>query len=128
MNDDASFDPSGYERESNYLYIPLGYQFDSSHKVGWSFGATAEFDLFLWGRQRTHWSDFNPVLPDIDYRQNSGYGYRVSLRFQHKSKDAIFTIEPFFRYWDIDKSEVELGTLEPANETLEYGIKLIWRF
>jgi len=38
-------------------------------------------------------------------------------------------VEPFFRYWDIDESEVEFGSVfEPANETTEYGIQLIWMF
>jgi len=119
----------GYERESNYLYVPLGYQFDSSHKVGWSFGFGDEFDIFIIGEQRSHLSDLDPILPDVDNRQNSGYGYRASLRFQHKSKDAIFTIEPFFRYWDIEDSEFEYGVLfEPANETTEIGIQLFWIF
>ncbi|MFH1715738.1 MAG: hypothetical protein ABIF19_00170, partial [Planctomycetota bacterium] len=114
--------PAGYERESNYLYVPLGYQFDSSHKVGWSFGFGAEFDVFIVGMQRSH------VYPVLENRQNSGYGYRASVRFQHKSQDAIITIEPFFRYWDIDDSEVEPGGYEPANETTEFGIQLIWLF
>ena len=26
LNDDSSFDPAGYERESNYVYIPLGIE------------------------------------------------------------------------------------------------------
>ncbi len=116
----------GYERESNYLYIPLGYQFDSSHKVGWSFGATAEFDLFLWGQQNTHLSDVGFV--DIENEQDSGYGLRGSVRFQKHGEKTDFIIEPFIRYWNIDKSDVVLGVYEPANETLEYGIQLIWRF
>jgi hypothetical protein len=133
LNDDTSFDPAGYERESNYLYVPLGYQFDSSDKVGWSFGFNAEFDFFIVGYQRSHTSDYDPILLDVDNRQESGYGYRASVRFQHKSKDAIFVIEPFFRYWDINDSEVssagfgEYG-LEPANETTEVGIQLFWMF
>jgi len=126
LNDDPSFDPYGYERESNYLYVPLGYQFDSSHKVGWSFGFGAEYDIFIVGEQRSHLSDLDPSYPDVDNRQNSGYGYRASLRLQHKSKDAVFTIEPFFRYWDINKSEVEPAGYEPANETKEIGVQLFW--
>ncbi len=132
LNDDTSFYPGGYERESNYLYVPLGYQFDSSHKVGWSFGFGAEFDIFIVGMQRSHLSDIDPAYSDADNRQNSGYGYRASVRFQHKSEDAIFTIEPFFRYWDIDDSEVEYfwwgSGVEPANETTEIGVQLFWMF
>ena len=133
LNDDPSFDPAGYERESNYLYVPLGYQFDSSRKAGWSFGFNAEFDFFIVGYQRSHLSDFSPAYDDVEDRQESGYGYRASVRFQHKSEDAIFVIEPFFRCWDIDDSEVTYDSLggaglEPANETTEVGIQLIWMF
>ena len=42
LNDDISFDPVGYERESNYLYIPIGYQFDNGSEMGWSFGQLAD--------------------------------------------------------------------------------------
>jgi hypothetical protein len=133
LNDDLSFDPAGYERESKYLYVPLGYQFDNSHKAGWSFGFGAEFDFFIVGNQRSHLSDFDPTYPDIDNRQNDGYGYRASVRFRHKSKDAIFVVEPFFRYWDIDDSDMKyIGDdtylIEPANETTEIGVQLYWMF
>ena len=66
------------------------------------------------------------------YEQNSGFGYRASIKIEHKSKGRAFTIEPFFRYWDIEKSEIayELwGTgWEPANNTKELGVQFTWRF
>ena len=129
LNDDLSFDPSGYERVSNYFYVPVGYQLDSCRKAGWSLGFGAEFDVFITGTQRSYLSDVDPILPDIDNDQNSGYGYRASLRLKNKSKDAIFMVEPFFRFWDIDKSDLAYGLLyEPANETTEIGIQLFWIF
>jgi len=133
LKDDSSFDPSGYERQSNYLYVPLGYQLDSSRKAGWSFGFNAEFDFLIVGYQRSHLSDISPAWDDVENRQDSGYGYRTSVRFQHKSEDAIFVIEPFFRYWDIDDSEVAFDRdgwrwSEPANETTEVGIQLFLMF
>lgn len=40
----------------------------------------------------------------------------------------MFVIEMFFRYGNIDKSEIEFGGFEPANETTEYDIQLSWTF
>ena len=130
LYDDLSSHPTGYRRESNYLYVPLGYRFDGSGQVGWSLGFGAEYDVFITGNQRSYFSDVG--LTDMDNRQNSGYGYRASVNLQYKSKDTIFVIEPFFRYWDIDKSETERAfwgsAYEPANETTEYGIQFVWMF
>ena len=128
LNDDMSFDPYGYERESNYLYLPIGYQFDGGHTTGWSLGFGAEFDFLLVGNQRSHLSDFDPSYNDIDNRQESGYGYRASVKLQNKSKMGVFVVEPFIRYWDIDKSEPSQGWFEPANETTEYGLLILWMF
>lgn len=132
LNDDSSSDPAGYERESNYIYVPVGYAFDSRIEEGWSFGFGAEFDLFLVGNQKSYLSDVNPAYPDIDNCQESGYGCRGSVRFQHKSQKGIFVVEPFVRYWDIDDSEVSIETIgnlyEPANETVESGISILWMY
>ena len=128
--DKASSDPFGYDRESNYLHVPVGFQFDSSNELGWSLGFNAEFDVFIVGVQRSHLSDVG--LTDVENVQDSGYGYRASVRLQHKSEDEIFVIEPFFRYWDIDRSEIEYeifgAFFEPANESIEVGISAIWMF
>jgi len=130
LYDDLSTHPAGYRRESNYLYVPLGYRFDGDRQVGWSFGFGAEYDVFIMGNQRSHFSDVG--LTDMDNRQDSGYGYRASVSLKYKNNDAIVVIEPFFRYWDIDKSETERAfwgsAYEPANETTEYGIQFIWMF
>ena len=132
LNDDSSFDPVGYLRESNYIYVPIGYVFDGSNEEGWSFGFGAELDLFLMGNQRSYLSDVDPTYPDVDNRQESGYGCRASVKLQYKSQKGIFVIEPFIRYWDIDDSEYSvesIGTLyEPENETIESGIAILWMY
>ncbi|MHC4117717.1 MAG: hypothetical protein ACYSWO_09440 [Planctomycetota bacterium] len=128
LNDDLSVHPGGYERESNYLYLPLGYRFDSGIGSGWSWGAAFEYDILLWGNQKSHLSDFDPALPDVENEQNKGFGYRASIRLQHRDKKGTVIIEPFFRFWDIEDSEAVFGWIEPANETTEYGIQLVWMF
>jgi hypothetical protein len=123
LNDDSSSDPYGYERESNYYYVPIGFEIDTNLQAGWSLAGGIEYDYFLWGLQRSHLG----VI--VENQQNSGYGYRAAIKLQKKSKDVNFVIEPFLRYWDIDDSEIEYGSLmEPANETMEYGIQLILMF
>jgi hypothetical protein len=131
LSDDSSEYIGGYLRESNYLYVPVGYQFDSTYKAGWSIGFRLEYDVFLAGVQRTHLSDVG--LNDVDNEQDSGYGYRVSIKLQNKSRRGAFIIEPFFRYWDIDDSDVEYAGYgvygkEPANNTTELGIQIMFMF
>ena len=121
--DDSSFDPAGYERMSNYLYLPVGYQFHQFTDAPWSIAATIEGDLLLLGVQKT---DFGFL--DISNDQHEGLGFRAAVKLQKKSENCIFSIEPFFRYWDIDDSDVENGFYEPANETTEFGIQFKWLF
>ncbi len=120
------YDDFQYSRESNYLYVPIGLKTIGNLKNRWSFEATAEFDIFLWGRQESYLSEVGYV--DVANTQDSGYGLRGSVKFQKHGKKTDFIFEPFVRYWNIDKSDVVLGGYEPENETLEYGVKLIWRF
>jgi hypothetical protein len=122
LNDDSSSYTSGYERESNYLYMPVGIEGRRALGDGWAVGGSAEFDFFLWGKQQSDLRRFGEGIIEND--QDSGYGFRFSLRLE---KDD-FIIEPFIRYWDIDESDVDNGWVEPANETTEYGVKFIWRF
>jgi hypothetical protein len=130
LNDDLGTHPSGYERESNYVYLPFGYRFDASLDSGWSWGARLEYDVFLWGQQRSHLSDVHAVTPgpDIENDQDTGFGYRASVRLQREYSEGVLVIEPFFRFWDIEDSDINGGWFEPANETREYGIQLIWMF
>jgi len=128
LRDDLSVHSGGYLRESNYIYVPLGYQLDGSLESGWSWAAGLEYDFFIWGKQRSHLSDVSLFLPIVDNEQDSGFGYRAHLRLQNKESDGVLIIEPFVRFWDIDKSEMNMGFLEPANETTEVGISVIWMY
>ena len=127
----------GYERESNYIYSPIGAKFITDLKNGWSVGAMAEYDIFWWGEQKSHFSDVDPSLNDIKNRQTSGYGLRGSVELQRKVKKIAFAIEPFIRYWNINESRHEdltqygitIGEAwEPKNNSTEYGINLLVRF
>lgn len=142
LNDDMSGKVSstgagGYERESNYIYIPVGVRLITNLKNGWSVGAMAEYDIFWWGKQISHLSDVDPGYNDIKNRQTRGYGVRGSVELQRKAKNVTFGIAPFIRYWDIKESKHEAWTWygiiigeawEPKNHSTEYGINLLVRF
>ena len=138
LNDDLSFDPAGYGRESNYYYSPIGIETLTKLQNGWSVGLTIEYDLFWKGIQESHLGDFLAGLDTLKNDQEDGYGIRGSIKFQKKSRKLDYAIEPFIRYWDIEKSEetpitfagtpIGLVGWEPANNSTEFGIKFAAKF
>jgi len=140
LNDDMTGTTStgalGYERESNYLYSPIGVEIITPLKNDWSVGATLEYDYFWKGIQKSHLSDTGLGLGDIENDQNKGYGIRGSVKFQKKGEKLDFVIEPFIRYWNIKKSEDDYCSWygipcvgwEPKNNSTEIGCKLAVKF
>lgn len=138
-NDDIDT-PGGYEREIQYWYSPIGVKTASPLSDKWTWGLTAEYDLFWRGKVKIHLSDFFPGLndPEVDQDFGDGYGLRFSVRFERElAKNYGLSIEPHIRYWDIDKSDTETvsyyGTpigyvWEPENETISYGLSLSFKF
>jgi len=121
----------GYMRKANYYYSPLGARLTIQPKNDVWFTITAEYDYFWQGNQETDFSSLDGQR--YDNRQKSGYGLRGSIGMHKLFGSTLFSVEPFVRYWDIDKSEEEImGVMgpwvvvgyEPANETLESGVRL----
>ena len=142
LNDDSAGKISttgawGYERESNYIYSPLGMTFVIDLGNKWLTVETIEYDLFWWGKQKSHLSDVDLGYNDISNRQKKGYGLRGSLTLQKKGEKIDIEVGPFIRYWHIQKSETETWTyygipigygLEPKNKSTEIGIMGIVKF
>lgn len=125
LNNNSS-DPAAYERESHYFYLPVGITtLGKLNDSSWSLGATAEFDVFLYGVQTSHFHDLGV---DIHNQQHEGYGVRGSIRLGKQDGEHNLIIEPFVRYWKIQTSEESMGGVEPKNDTTEIGARLIWRF
>jgi len=138
LNDDtsgmiSSTGARGYEREANYFYSPIGIEIITPLDNGWSVGATFEYDYFWKGIQKSHLSGAVASFNDLENDQNEGYGLRASLKIQKKGVESDFMIEPFVRYWDIEKSETANITYngvlwgygwEPENNSTEIGIRL----
>jgi hypothetical protein len=142
LNDDSggkisSTGAYGYERESNYYYMPIGVNLITDFNHGWFIETNTEFDIFLGGRQISHLSDVVPELNDLTNNQENGYGLRGSLKIRKGFETVDFIIEPFIKYWNIKESEksniaynnVVIGYgYEPRNDSTEYGIKLAMQF
>ncbi len=130
---------AGYDRESNYLYLPIGIATKSRLSGGWNLGLNLEYDLFLDGQQKSHLEDVSPALSTLDNDQNDGYGIRgsVSLTKEMPGSRVSLLVEPFVRFWDIDDSSEATVTCggtpclvgyEPRNKTLEVGARVGARF
>jgi hypothetical protein len=126
LEDTKSGDPSGYDRESHYMYLPIGFKTLRNLAGSWLLSANAEFDLLLMGRQSSDLSGFGFGI--VHNKQNSGYGLRGSLGFEYTAKEMAVIIEPFIRYWNISQSENNNGWIEPKNNTTEIGLDLTFRF
>jgi hypothetical protein len=126
LHDDKSGDPFGYDRRSNYLYLPVGFSTLRNLSGSWLISANAEFDLLLLGRQSSDLSGFG--FGEIHNKQNNGYGLRGSVGFEYTAKELAIILQPFIRYWKIGQSEVDNGFVEPKNNTTEIGLDLIFRF
>ena len=137
LNDAKSGDPYGYERESNYIYSPIGIELMAALENRWFIGLTLEYDHFWIGVQKSHLSDVNPTFNDLENDQNKGYGLRAAARLQKKGERIDFVIEPFIKYWNIKKSEEQTITYsgliwgygyEPKNNSTEIGGKIAIKF
>ena len=124
-----------YEREIRYTYSPIGFEVLSPIMGGWSLGVHAEYDIFWQGIVKTHLSDVDPSYSNVRNKQDSGFGARASVFLNKNIGEKLsLSIEPFIRYWNIDRSDAAQLTYagyiigygyEPTNRTEEYGLKML---
>jgi len=121
----------GYDRESNYLYLPIGIKAETGMDNGWTLGGTVEFDVFLHGWQKSHLEDAIAGLDTLTNDQDEGYGVRGSIKIAKKMDRVNILVEPFVRYWNIKQSNTKAVTFggtpigvvgyEPKNNSLQVG-------
>ncbi len=143
---------SGYNRESKYYYIPVGVQVYQKLAGGWGLGVDLEYDFWSSGKQISHFEDMedtggaNAGYDAMKNRQNKGFGLRGSLKIDKALTGMTLRIEPYYRYWKIEDSEVGFMTkggalvpvpgmpgyfeagLEPENTTQEIGVRMGLKF
>lgn len=127
---------NSYNRTSNYLYLPIGVthrmQVNDTHKLETVF----EYDYLIQGTQVSHLSQAASYLPDVTNQQFRGYGLRLSSMYQFSE----WSVGPYVTYWNIQNSNsvtnvitvnrvnYRLTAYEPANNTIEAGIKITYSF
>ena len=124
----------GYDRQSEYVYLPIGVKTLTSLNNEWYLGFNAEFDVFLDGTQKSELGDAVSGLDTLTNDQNDGYGVRGSVKLAKSGEKYSYFIEPFVRYWNIDNSNIKAVTVggspigvvgyEPKNHSTEVGVKV----
>jgi hypothetical protein len=124
----------GYRRESNYFYLPAGFVHHMTLNGQSKLAYTLEYDRLLAGKQISRLSDGGQGHSDATNNQRSGYGLKLSVMYQ---KDD-WAIGPYAHYWNIGQSDIVpeikngiptgYGLAEPANNTVEFGLKASQQF
>ena len=120
----------GYDRESQYIYSPIGVDLKFNLQKGWAITVNAEYDYFWKGKQISSLG-YLPGYDDLTNTQNDGKGMRFALEFSKTFFDNTeFIISPYYRTWEIEDSEFFWDEsyrsyfYEPANNTKEIGVNV----
>ena len=131
--DDSGFKRSstnhlGYDRVSQYYYIPIGAIWYISKNIS----LKSQYNYFIEGKQTSY---LNEILPNVytvnpENIQRIGYGIDLTLRSKFNSKWSTYG---FFRSWNIEDSDtVSCSALiycyEPKNKTHEIGAGISYHF
>lgn len=127
---------NSYQRSSTYLYLPIGVthrmKINEVHKLETNF----EYDYLIQGTQFSKLSQAVSYYPDVANQQTRGYGLRLSSMYQFDT----WSVGPYINYWNIAQSNTVINPIsvngrsanllvyEPANTTLEAGIKVSYSF
>ena len=125
----------GYNRLSQYFYIPLGVTLGIA-RGGWIIKPNLEADYLIQGWQTSYLRavGFDSNITNL---QHNGYGFRGGVMFETETSVGPISFGPFLRYWKIGQSD--LASLfaggrfagvgfEPSNHTLESGLSFLFSF
>ncbi|MBK2123695.1 hypothetical protein [Fangia hongkongensis] len=115
----------GYERISNYFYVPIGLQLTKVWNK-WIWQSQIEFDIFAYGYQ------YSGTDGGFTNAQHDGYGANAYTLFGRKEHMLSWLIGPYIQYWNIKQSEFAKGDTrtwyEPENYTINTGVMVKFIF
>lgn len=131
-----------YGRESNYFYLPIGIFHRMNLGADSKLETNFEYDYLIIGTQVSRFQDlvggggYNR-FDNAHNKQNSGYGLKASAKYKQNN----WGVGPYAEYWNINRSDNAYGyysiiegdttyfrAFEPANRTIEYGLKASYTF
>lgn len=118
---------SGYDRESRYMYVPLGLNYETNSKNESYWEIRGEYLYFLFGQQTSKLSQVSANHNDITNDQEEGSGIKLRAKFHFDGNSGI---EGYMDYWDIADSKLDVSGnfMEPRNTTSETGIRYFWKY
>ena len=113
---------AGYDRESRYIYIPIGVNIETGP---WEF--RGEYLFFVYGQQKSYLSQVSANYGDITNDQEEGSGIKLTAKYYLETN---FGYEIYMDYWDIADSKLDVtgNLMEPRNTTSETGLRIFWSF
>jgi hypothetical protein len=123
----------GYQRRSQYVYLPLGLTHRLQLGAEARLSTSLEYDLLLDGRQQSFLSDTDTTSNDPVNSLRHGHGLRLSSSYE----TWHWSIGFFVHYWRVgtsDEARQSLGGVpaalvqEPRNSTREAGVQFRLRF
>jgi len=129
LEDKGNGSPYSYKREQVYYYLPIGADWTFITAPGWRLAFNTELNVLLRGENTSHGVSGSG---NLNFRQNSGYGLKFATKIEKDFRRVGVFAEPFYRYWDIKKSDVQyvndrgirMGFVEPKNNTHEFGARI----
>lgn len=118
LSNNMDEDAYGYRRESTYYYMPIGFYLSTGAENGFSVTLNGEFDWLIYGNQ------YSGIGYGLNHTQDKGIGLRGGIKVEQNFGAIGLFIEPFYRFWKIQNSDVVSGYIEPFNISREYGTKI----
>ena len=113
----------GYKRTNELVYLKAGVEKDFAIGDGWTSTPKVYAKYVVKGTQKSVSDTF-----DLTHDQPGGYGFDVSVKFEKEIQGKNTYFEPYYRTWEIRKSDVTMynggETVEPKNNTSEFGVKV----
>lgn len=110
----------GYDREQEYIYIPLIAELDANiPELNIEGELKIEFDQIIEGQNNSYLGYLGGSNVDKEFKNDDGYMWKVS----YLANFTDYIIEPYYEFMSIEESTLNGGSYEPSNTTKEFGVR-----